>query len=182
MPTDPLPSSAARAASPGAADELPASLAFASRLDCQQALREAIAFAADHGCRELWWCDADYADWPIGERAVVEALERWAKAHRRLTVLASSFDEVGRRHPRWVQFRRQWAHVVECRVVAETVERERLPVLLLAPERVVVRVVDPLRHRGSISWQPGDMIRAREAVDAIVQQSVEGFPASTLGL
>ena len=32
----------------------------------------ALADAARAGCRELWLCDADFADWPLGERAVIE--------------------------------------------------------------------------------------------------------------
>ena len=59
------------------------------------------------GCRELWLCDNDFADWPIGERAVIESLSQWAGSHRRLTLIASTFDEVARRHARWNEWRKK---------------------------------------------------------------------------
>ena len=86
-----------------------------SRKTFHEALYRAFAEAAAVGCRELWLCDANFADWPLGERAVVGHLGQWAGSQRRLTLLATTFDEVGQRHPRWVEWRRQWSHVVHCR-------------------------------------------------------------------
>ena len=77
-----------------------------SRAECLDAIRATLAEAADHGCRELFLCDVDYAHWPLGERAVVESLTRWGYAHRRMTLLAASFDGFAQRHPRWVEWRR----------------------------------------------------------------------------
>jgi hypothetical protein len=45
-----------------------------------------------------------------------------------------------------------------------------------------VRLVDPLRPRGSLSREAGDLLRNRELVDAVSQRSGEGFPATILGL
>jgi hypothetical protein len=61
------------------------------------AIRNAFADAASEGCRELWICDLDFADWPLSERPVIESLTRWAYAHRKLTVLATTYEEF----PRW---------------------------------------------------------------------------------
>lgn len=151
------------------------------RSACLDALREAITLAADEGCRTMYWCDADFADWPIGEKAVVEALTRWAQAHRRLTVLAANFERFHERFPRWVQFRRQWAHVVECRS-HESLEPAQWPGLLLAPGLVTVRVLDRRWQRGSWSRRRDDELAAREWIDATAQQSGDAFPATTLGL
>ena len=90
-----------------------------SRGEFHAALRAALADAANHGARELWLCDNDFADWPIGERAVVESFAQWAASSRRLTLVARHFDDVARRHARWVEWRRTWSHIVTCRTNTE---------------------------------------------------------------
>ena len=72
-----------------------------SRSEFHAALHSALAEAAAVGCRELWLCDNDFADWPLGERQVVDSFSQWAGSHRRLTLIARTFDEVARRHARW---------------------------------------------------------------------------------
>ncbi len=152
-----------------------------SRSDFREALREGLARAAVVGCRELFLCDVDFSDWPLGEIAVVESLSRWALAHRRLTLLAQSFDDVQRRHPRFAAWRRQWSHVVTCRAF-EDAEPGQMPSVLLAPGLVTVRLFDARAYRASVSTDPADALRAKELLDALLQHSVEAFPASTLGL
>ncbi len=152
-----------------------------TRLEFHDALRETFAEIAQTGCRELWICDADFADWPLDDAAILEPLTRWAMPHRKLTVIARDFDEFARRHPRWTEWRRTWSHVVECRILDEADAIEP-PVLLLAPGLVTLRLVDPIRPRGSLSREPLDMVRNRELIDAISQRSSEGFPATILGL
>lgn len=154
---------------------------IASRSEFHDALREAFALVADKGCREVFISDTDFADWPLGERAVIDSLTRWAYAHRKLTVLAQSFDEFQRRYPRWVQWRKQWSHVVECRTPDEA-DAGQVPGLFLAPGIVTLRVLDPVHYRASMSFDEADAILARENIDALLQRSVEAFPASTLGL
>ncbi|CAN7287791.1 hypothetical protein [Rhizobacter sp. LjRoot28] len=160
---------------------LPTHRMLHSRSEFHDALREAFAQAATQGCRELFLCDPDFADWPLGEMAVVELLTRWAMSHRKLTVLALHYDEVVRRHPRWVAWRRQWSHVVECRAI-DDIDPEALPTMLLAPGVVTVRLFDARNHRASVSTEVADAVRAREDLDAVLQRSVNAFPASTLGL
>ena len=103
-----------------------------SRGEFHAALHRAFADAASIGCRELWLCDPDFSDWPLGDRSVVEQLRQWAGSQRRITLLAGTFDEVVRRHPRWIEWRRQWSHVVHCRVNSE-IGTAQLPTVLLAP-------------------------------------------------
>jgi hypothetical protein len=152
-----------------------------SQREFEEAVREAFAMIATQGCREVLISDTDFANWPLSERAVVDLLAQWAMSHRKMTVLALNYDEVTRRHARWVQWRRQWAHVVDCRVV-DDFDAKAVPTLLLAPGLVVVRLVAGDTVRGSISTDLADIERSRELVDAITQRSQEGFPASTLGL
>lgn len=152
-----------------------------SRSEFHAALRSALARAAQQGCRELWWVDTDYADWPLNDAEVIQNLTQWALPHRRLTVLAQSFDELPRRHARWVQWRQLWAHVVQCRTNTE-LEAGQMPTLLLAPGLVTVRLVDPVHYRGTVSEHVADAVHAREGIDALLQRSSEAFPATTLGL
>jgi len=159
----------------------PQPLLIATRLDFQEALRAAVMECARIGSRELWMCDEDFADWPLNDGALINALTQWAMPHRKLTVLARDYDEVVRRHPRWVEWRRTWSHVVECRAQEEAENRE-LPTLLLAPSLVCVRLFDRIHFRGSVSRDTADILRNRELIDAVSQRSVESFPASTLGL
>jgi len=154
---------------------------IATRLEFHEALREAFAEIADTGCREVFLSDEDFADWPLNEMAVVEQLSQWAHSHRKLTVLARNFDEFPRRHPRWIEWRRQWSHVVECRALDPS-EAGPMPVLLVAPGLVTVRISDPIRHRGSVSREAVDLVQNREAVDAVLQHSSEAFPVTILGL
>lgn len=160
----------------------PAHRIVTSRADFVDALRAGFAAAADAGCRELWIADPDFADWPIGEIAVVEQLTRWALPHRRLTVVACGYDEVVRRHPRFVAWRRQWSHVVDCRQFDDDGDADALPTLLLAPGVVTVRLFDRQHLRASVSADPADALQARELLDEVAQRSVEAFPATTLGL
>lgn len=157
------------------------STVIATRGEFHAALKLAFAEAAARGSREIWLCDSDYADWPLGERAVVDQLSRWAASSRRLTVLARSFDEVARRHARWVAWRQQWSHIVHCRTNNE-LEAGDMPTLLLAAGTLSVRLSDPVHHRGLVSYDKADEIRCREAIDAVLQRSVEAFPATTTGL
>ena len=152
-----------------------------TRSDFQQAVRDAFASLATTDSREVIVCDEDFADWPLGEIGVIEALTAWAKPQRKLQVFALNFDDVLRRHPRWVAWRRQFAHLVECRVV-EPPEQSRIPALFTARGGVTVRLFDADRFRGTQSGAATDAALAREAIDVISQRSAEGFAATTLGL
>lgn len=154
---------------------------IASRKAFQDALYRAFAEGAAVGCRELWLCDANFADWPLGERAVVEQLTQWAGSQRRLTLLATTFDEVVRRHPRWVEWRRQWSHVVHCRTNTD-LETGQMPSLLLAPGLMSVRLTDTVHWRGRWSRESADEVPCRELIDAVLQRSEEAFPVTVTGL
>jgi CheY-like chemotaxis protein len=152
------------------------------RVAFQDAVREALELLAQRGDPDVVLCDADFADWPLGERRVITALEQWATSRRRLRVLARHYDEVVRRHPRWVAWRRTWAHVVECRVLPEG-EAGPLPTVLLAASGpLTLRLHDPERFRGTWSTEPRDATEASELLDLLHPYTSEAFPATTLGL
>lgn len=154
---------------------------IATRGEFHDAVRSAFAEAAATGCREIFLCNDDFADWPLNEPLLVEHLVQWSSPHRKLVILARNFEEVARLHPRWVAWRRSWSHVVECRVNNE-LEAGQMPTLLLMPGLLTLRLVDDVHCRGSVSRHLGDAVRAREQFDGIYQRSEEGFPATNLGL
>lgn len=151
------------------------------RRSFEDAVRAALAEAAAAGWRELFWCDVDFANWPIGERAVVESLEQWVGSHRRLTLVALHYDALVKQHPRWVRWRNLWAHAVQCRVATE-IAADDMPVLLLAAGALTLQLDDPVRFRGRVSREAAAGVHAREKVDAILQRSEEALPVTTLGL
>jgi peptidyl-tRNA hydrolase len=60
--------------------------------------------------------DASFLDWPLGERAVAESLQAWSRPGRRKVILlARRYDEVMRRHARFVKWRQTWSHIIEAR-------------------------------------------------------------------
>jgi hypothetical protein len=152
-----------------------------SRAEFHAALRLAFAEAATAGSRELWLADIDFADWPLGERDVVESLSQWVASSRKLTLLAHNFDAVARLHPRWVTWRRVWSHVVTCRTNTE-LEAGEMPTLLIATGTVTVRLSDTVHHRGRMGHDRGEELRCKELLDAVLQRSEEAFPATSTGL
>ena len=152
-----------------------------SRAEFLDAVRNAIALAGQGDAREIVLVDPNFADWPLNERTVIDSLSRWIDSRRVLVVLAHSFDELARRQLRFVEWRRQWAHVVQCRNDPD-LEAEQIPTLLLVPGHTAIRVLDRVHYRGTVSNRPVDLTECRETVDALLQRSVEAFPVTTLGL
>jgi hypothetical protein len=54
--------------------------------------------------------------------------------------------------------------------------------LFLAPGLMTLRVLDAEHYRASLSFDPTDGTRIRDALDALLQRSEEAFPVTTLGL
>lgn len=153
---------------------------FTGREAFQQLVRDALARAAVEGWREIILSDASFQDWPLRERAVVDSLKAWSKTGRRITLLAKSFDEVQRNQPRFVNWRRTWNHIIECRA-ARSVDALDFPSVLWSPTWVMQRL--ELQHSTGFSGtEPERRVRLRELLDEHLRASTPAFPASTLGL
>lgn len=148
--------------------------------EVQAALAAGLLTALHDGVREIICSDLDFAAWPLNAPALIDALTHWAAPHRRLVLLARSYEEVVRRHARFVQWRVTWSHVVDARAPDEE-DALSLPTLLLA-DRHSVQVFDRDRGRGKVSDDPGEARRLREQLDVILQRSSPAFAATTLGL
>lgn len=153
---------------------------FEGRTRFAQCVRDALAQAALQGWRELVLCDPDFADWPLGERAVVQALQAWARPGRSLVMLAAGYDEMVRRHARFVQWRVHWSHLVACHA-CRTTDAAALPSLVWSAHWSLRRL-DLVRSTG---WAGADAERrtqSRELIDQWLQRATPAFPASVLGL
>ena len=147
---------------------------------CQR-LRAALETAATEGWSEIFISDADFHDWPLGEKAVVEALQAWGQTGRRFTMLACDYGDVVRRHARFVRWRGTWDHIITCRRSACANPLD-IPSALWSPHWVLSRM-DAQRSVGFTGAEPDRRVLLRETLDEWVRsKSVPGFPATTLGL
>ncbi len=153
---------------------------FTGREDFERLVREALAQAAREGWQEMIWSDATFEDWPLRERLVVDSLQAWASAGRKLTLLAVRYDAVLRYQPRFVNWRRTWGHLVDCRVVRDVAPID-FPSALWSRNWFMHRL-DLIHSNGIWGNDPASRIRVRELLDENKRYSVPGFPASVLGL
>lgn len=153
---------------------------FEGREAFAQLIRTALARAAQEGWREIILSDATYADWPLGERAVAESLQAWSASGRRLIMLATGFDEVIRRHARFVSWRKTWGHIIDCRLCkgAHAVD---FPSAIWAQDWLMHRL-DVQRSHGVSGLDRMRVIQLKELLDEKIRNSTAGFPSSTLGL
>lgn len=150
------------------------------RSEFAAAVREALSSAVQTRAHELCLVDPDFDTWPLEDAEVLAALTAWARLpKRRLLMLAASFDTLPRRYPRFVAWRRTWAHVVECRTTE--VDVSQIPTLLLAGARNL-HLADRLRWRGHWLADDSEVGEWREVVEVLMQRSEGDFPANTLGL
>jgi hypothetical protein len=163
----------------GAASPLPTGR-FTGRKAFQQLVRDALASAAREGWREIVLSDADFEDWPLAERAVVESLEAWSQSGRQCTLLARRWDGVVRRQARFVTWRKTWSHIIEARGCASAGPLE-LPSAIWSPGWVLHRV-DPERCNGVSGTEPERRLLLRENLNEWLKKSSPSFPATTLGL
>jgi hypothetical protein len=158
----------------------PASARFSGRSEFQQLVRGALERAAREDWREIIFCDANFEDWPLGERAVADSLQAWSKSGRRFILLAKRYDEVSRRHARFVAWRRTWSHIVECWACADA-DATDFPSAIWSPAWALVRLERD--HSTGISTEdPTRRLQLREQLREWQLKSTPGFPASTLGL
>lgn len=179
MDHDASPPAGAPAPAPAAPAGLPSGR-FEGRTAFQQLVRDALAEAAREGWREIILVDQGFDDWPLGERAVAESLQAWSASGRRCVLLARRWDEVLRRHARFVTWRRTWAHIIDARAVPSADPLE-MPSAIWTPQWVMERR-DIERCNGFCGSEPERRVLLRESLQEWLQKSTPSFPASVLGL
>lgn len=143
-------------------------------------VRGALAAANEEGWRELILCDPDFSDWPLGERAVAESLSAWSRSGRKCILLARTWDEVVRRHARFVNWRGTWAHIIEARA-CRSADPNDFPSAIWTPTWVMERR-DILQCRGWTGPEPARRLELKEKLGEWLSKSSPGFPSHTTGL
>ena len=156
--------------------------AIETRAAFQAAVRGVLRHAAEQGVRRMHWVSPDFDSWPVDEPPMLAALSDWARPRTtQLVWLATDFDVLRRRAPRLVAWRQSWSHVLQCLAPSEDMAGD-LPTLLVADNKLLIRVMDSAHWRGRISCSAPDIQAAREQIDALLQRSSETFPVTTLGI
>lgn len=145
-----------------------------------QAVRDALQTAAREGWNELILADANFADWPLGERVVAEALQDWSRTGRRFVLLATDYSGMQRLHPRFVKWRQTWDHIIECRSCRGT-DALAFPSVFWSPAWVMQRI-DVERDVLVCDNAASRRVTLRQLLDECRRDSTPGFPASVLGL
>lgn len=153
---------------------------FHGRTEFQQIVRDALARAAEDGWREIIFSDATFEDWPLGERVVSEALQAWSKSGRRFVMMATRYDDVLRRHARFVTWRRTWGHIIDC-WACPGADLTDFPSAIWSPAWALVRL-DPQHSAGVHTTEPSRRLQLHESLMEWQRKSSPGFPATTLGL
>ncbi|MEK8031366.1 hypothetical protein AACH06_11105 [Ideonella sp. DXS29W] len=153
-----------------------------SRAEFQAAVRTFIREASPAGVRHMWWVSPDFAEWPLDEPELLDALMHWARAPGvRITWVCQDFERVRRAMPRLTRWRQTFSHVLSCRMPEEVAVTD-MPTLLVSDQLAVLRLMDRERVRGYVRVEPADVQHAHEEIDVILQRSSDAFPAVTLGL
>ena len=153
---------------------------FSGPGEFSELIRSAFVAAAAQGWREIIISDRNFEDWPLGERAVAQSLNDWSKSGRKLTMLAKNYNEVMRRHARFVTWRRTWAHIIDCRANA-AISDDDMPSALWSPAWVFQKM-DIARSSGVAGSEPARRLALRERLDETLRLSSPSFAANTLGL
>jgi hypothetical protein len=164
---------------PTPAPELPSGR-WEGREAFSEHVRQAFAHAAGEGWRLIVLSDPDFADWPLGEQVVVDALNDWARSGRELRFLARDFKALRERAPRLLRWRINWDHVVQARACAGAAA-DGLPSAIWTPSWTLERL-DRLHSSGVATSEARRRTELRERLDACWQRGSPAFPVSTLGL
>ncbi len=153
-----------------------------SRAEFQAAVKWAVQAAAARPARQLWWVSTDFVDWPLSESSLLAELSAWLRLpQRRLVLLAASYAELPRRHPRFVAWRRDWAHAIDCFTPAPELALQ-LPSLLVDDGPVCLHLIDAPSWRARAFLDPRVARTWRGEIDVVLQRSEASFPVNQLGL
>ena len=156
--------------------------AITSRAEFQAALRWGFAQAIAGGARQIVAVDRDFVEWPFEDPGLQSELAAWLRLpERRLVLLATSYDELVRRQPRFVAWRTLWSHAIRAGSppASDTVE---LPGLLFDDRDVIVHLIDPGHWHGRAALDARAARSWRDRIDALLQRSETAFAVNQLGL
>jgi hypothetical protein len=139
-----------------------------------------VEIAAEQGVNALCWMDPDFEDWPLGERRLQAALQAWGRTGRRMVLMAGRFDRLVQRHHRFVSWRQQWAHIIECWQCPKA-DLAEYPSAILLPQWSMRRI-DVEQCVCVLSAERAAVLALQELRQQWLRKSSKGFPATVLGL
>ena len=173
-PSNPPPASPAPTALPLPEGRLTGRVAFID------AVRQVASASASQGWSRILLSDPDFADWPLGERSVIEALNAWARRGRQLRLLARDFSALRTLHPRFTAWRTTWSHLIEAHAVPQASPHE-LPGVIWTADWTLERL-DPVRCSLVASRAPERRVALHERLDEWWMKGRPAFAPTTLGL
>ena len=160
----------------------PAASAPAPGTGLESALRWGFEQAIARDARRIVCVDPDWAGWPWADADLLAQLAVGLKRPgRRLVLLAGHYDEVPRRFPRFVAWRRPWVHAIDAFAPFADTGAD-LPTLLVDDGGVRVRLLDRMNGRVEVGIDAAAAAAWRERVDALLQRCGPAFSATQLGL
>lgn len=150
------------------------------RLAFADAVRAACAVAAHEGWSSIVLADDDFSDWPLGERAVIDGLNAWAHRGRHMRLLARDFTALRQQHPRFVQWRTTWAHLIEAHAVSQASPHE-IPAVIWTPTWTLERL-DPVRSSAVAEHSAERRVALAERLSDWWAKGRPAFAPTTLGL
>ncbi|MFI0546669.1 MAG: hypothetical protein ACH34Y_07100 [Brachymonas sp.] len=154
---------------------------FSGLAEWRSALLAFLQRAAAEKWPKLMFCDSDFSLWPLNDTEILAALENWSHRPNSFTIIAADYRHIERNFPRFIQWRRQWDHIVHAHTPAP-VHSGSLPHCILAAPHSALHILDPVRCRG-IALYEAHMVHDLELVlDEILLKASSAFPASTTGL
>lgn len=154
---------------------------FSGPQEWQNVLLQTLRLARQRHCDRIIWCDPGFADWPLGHTAVLDALEDWAARQHQLVLVATGFDTLVRRHPRFMAWRARRDDMVQGRKVTSQFARDTPSAIWTAAH--AAWLTNPDRLTGIHGSDAALVSQIHETLgDWVEKRSVNGFPSTTLGL
>jgi hypothetical protein len=168
------------AKAPGGSAPLP--IEIRSRAELAAAVRATVDAALARDARTLLWADTDFADWPLDDPALLDALTAWLRRPlRRLQLLAVDYEALARAHPRFAAWRVDWTHAIEARR-PEIGDRAGLPTLLIDDGPMCLELLERDPPNGRAARDAQAAWRTRERIGPVWQRAEAAWPARPLGL
>jgi hypothetical protein len=146
------------------------------------ALHWGLSTAIAQDARRIVCADPCFADWPLDDPALLQALTAWLRRpQRRLVLLARGFDDLPRLFPRFSAWRADWVHAIDGWQAPDELAAD-VPTVLSCDGEVCVQLIDALHWRGRATLDARIARRWCEDLDVVLQRCERALVARTLGL
>lgn len=153
-----------------------------SRADFEGALNWSVRHATTARVRRMSWLDVDFSGWPLDSQPLLDALTDWLRLpQRRLVLIAADYASLQRERPRFVAWRRTWAHAIDAWAPSDGVEVS-LPTLVIDHHMTCLRIFDKETWRGRLIRDERAVRQWSGEIDALLQRCEPAFPVHQLGL